>query len=56
MKVVFGCSRDESDIYDFPDDISEIDLQEAADEWARDNVGAYFEIIEDEEDEDGEDE
>lgn len=56
MKVVFGCNWDQSDEYEFPDNTSEIDLQEAADEWVRDNVGAYFEIIEDEEDEDGEDE
>lgn len=55
MKVVFGCNFDESDVYEFPDNTSEIDLQEAADEWMRDNVGAYFDFIEDEEYEDGED-
>lgn len=52
MKVVFYVPADESDEYEFPDNTSEIELQDAADEWVRDNVGAYFEIIRDDEDED----
>jgi len=48
MKVVFYiASADESDEYEFPDDTSEVDLQEAADQWVADNVSGYYEIIED---------
>ena len=49
MKVVFYCSRDESDEYEFPDDTSEEELQEAADQWVVDNVGGGYEIIDDDE-------
>ena len=48
MKVVFFCSRDESDVYDFPDDTSEEDLSDAAADWLVDNVSAGYEIIEEE--------
>ena len=44
MKVVFYCSRDESDEYEFPDDISDEELQEAADQWVSDNVSGGYEI------------
>lgn len=46
MKVIFGCSRDESSVYEFPDNTSEVELQEAADEWVADNVCGFYEIIE----------
>ena len=49
MKVVFGCTRDESSVYEFPDDTPLEELQDAADEWVRDNIAGFFEIIEDEE-------
>lgn len=49
MKVVFYCSSDESDEYEFPDDTSEEELQEAADQWVTDNVGGGYEIIDDDE-------
>jgi len=45
MKVIFGCSRDESSVYEFPDNTSEAELQEAADEWVTDNVCGFYEII-----------
>ncbi len=49
MKVVFYIATvDESDEYEFPDDSSEEELQEAADQWVCDNIRGYFEIIEDE--------
>jgi hypothetical protein len=52
MKVVFYIATvDESDEYEFPDDTSEIELQDAADQWVCDNVSAYYEIIDDDEDE-----
>ena len=48
MKVVFYvASADESDEYEFPDNTSEIELQDAADQWVCDNVRGYYEIIED---------
>jgi len=49
MKVVFYCSSDESCEYEFPSGTSEIELQEAADQWVADNVCGGFEIIEDDE-------
>ena len=49
MKVVFYCSGDESDEYEFPDDASEIELQEAADQWVADNVCGGYEILDDDE-------
>jgi hypothetical protein len=48
MKVVFYIATvDESDEYEFPDDSSEEELQEAADQWVCDNIRGYYEIIED---------
>ena len=49
MKVIFYCSRDESSEYEFPDNTSEIELQEAADQWVADNVCGGYEIIDDDE-------
>jgi len=45
-KVKFYCVSEESDEYIFANDASEIDLQEAADLWVRDNIGGYYEVIE----------
>jgi hypothetical protein len=49
MKVVFYCSRNESDEYEFPDNISDAELQGAADQWVSDNVCGRYEIIDDDE-------
>ena len=48
MKVVFYVRFDESDVYEFPDDTSEEELNDAASEWACDNVQGRFYKIEDE--------
>ena len=49
-KVVFYiASANESDEYEFPSDVSEEELQEAADQWVADNVSGCFDIIEDDE-------
>lgn len=45
MKVVFYCSMDESDVYEFPDDISEEELTDMACEWVADNVEGYWEEV-----------
>lgn len=47
MKVVFYCSRDESSEYEFPDNTSDAELQEAADQWVSDNVCGGYEILDD---------
>lgn len=47
MKVIFYCNSDESSEYEFPDDTSNRELQEAADQWVSDNVGGSYEIIDD---------
>ena len=49
MKVIFYCSRDESDEYEFPDNTSDAELQEAADQWVADNVGGGYEILDENE-------
>ena len=49
-KVVFYVSRDESDVYEYPDDVTDIELESDAYEWMTNNVGAYFEVIEEDED------
>lgn len=51
MKVVFFTLRDESCVYEFPDDVSEAELSDAAFEWMNDNVAPYYEILEDNDDE-----
>ncbi len=51
MKVVFGCSREESDVYDYPDGTSERKLLRDAADWVADNVEGFYEIIDEEEDE-----
>lgn len=49
MKVVFYVSRDESDVYEYPDDVTDEELETAAFEWMDNNVAAYFEVVDDEE-------
>lgn len=50
MKVVFYiASADESDEYEFPDNTSEIELQDAADQWVADNVRGYYEVLDEDE-------
>ena len=53
-KVVFYCDAEESDVYEFDDDISHSELMDEAGAWVSDNVGGYYEIIEDEDEEDWE--
>lgn len=48
MKVVFYVRQDESDVYEFPDDVSEAELQDAANQWVVDNVGSWYEIVDEE--------
>lgn len=45
MKVVFYCSRDKSDVYEFPDDISEEELTDMAYDWVVNNVDGYWEEV-----------
>ena len=49
MRVQFYVYSDESDIYDFPDTISEDELEDAAAKWASDNVPVGYEIIDEDE-------
>lgn len=48
MKVIFYCSANNSDVYEFPDDATELELFDAANEWVADNVGAWYEVIDEE--------
>ncbi len=48
-KVKFYCVSEESDEYEFPDNVSTSELQEAADTWVSENIGGCYEIIEDDE-------
>jgi len=48
-KVVFFVTREESDVYEFPDNVTESELQDAADQWVVDNIGAGYEIVEEDE-------
>ena len=50
MKVIFYCNKDESCEYEFPNNTSEIELQEAADEWVANNVCGGYEIIDEDDD------
>ncbi len=45
MKVIFYCNADISDEYDFPDDTSEWDLFDAANDWVADNVCGHYTIV-----------
>lgn len=49
-KVKFYVSQDESDVYEYPDNVSEEELETDAFFWMDNNVSAYYEII-DEDDE-----
>lgn len=51
MKVFFYCDAEESDEYEFPDDTSPGELNDAAADWVLDNVAGWYQIVEDEEDE-----
>ena len=46
-RVVFYVSQDESDVYEYPDDVTDEELEAAAFEWMDNNVAAYFEVIDD---------
>ena len=48
MKVIFYCSANNSDVYEFPDAATELELFDAANEWVADNVGAWYEVIDEE--------
>lgn len=51
MKVVFYiATADESDVYEFPDNTSEIELQDAANQWVCDNVRGYYDVIDEDDD------
>jgi hypothetical protein len=41
---------EESDVYEFPDDATNEELETAANDWVADNIGAGYEIILDDED------
>lgn len=45
-KVVFYVSQDESDVYEYPDDVTDIELESDAYIWMDNNVAAYFDVIE----------
>ena len=47
MKVRFFVQAYESDEYEFPDEVSDYELEQMAFEWLDDNVYAEYEIIED---------
>lgn len=44
MKVKFF----ESDVYEFPDSITDEELEKAANDWVSDNAGAGYETINEE--------
>lgn len=48
-KVVFYVTREESDVYKYPDDVTEEELEHDAFEWLCDNVAAWFDIIDEDE-------
>ena len=48
MKVVFYVVQDESDVYEFPDNMTDDELRDKAFEWLDNNVGAYYEIVDEE--------
>ena len=50
MKVRFYVSEDESDVYEFPDDMTNEELDDAAFDWLDNNVAAYYEILDDNDD------
>lgn len=45
-KVVFYVSQDESDVYEYPDDATDIEIESDAYEWMANNVSVYFDVIE----------
>ena len=47
MNVRFYILSDESDVYEFPDNTSEEELQDALYEWIDNNSVGGYEIIED---------
>ena len=51
MKVKFFVWSEESDVYEFPDDTTNEELETAANDWVADNIGAGYEIVLDDEDE-----
>lgn len=51
MKVKFFVWSEESDVYEFPDDTTNEELETAASDWVVDNIGAGYEIVLDDEDE-----
>lgn len=50
MRVVFFMLQDESCVYEFPDDVTEKELSDAAFDWMDNNVAPYYRILEDDED------
>lgn len=44
-RIVFYCSRDESDVYEYPDNVSDEQLTEDAYQWVCDNVDGYWEEV-----------
>lgn len=52
MKVKFFVWSEESDVYEFPDDTTNEELETAASDWVADNISAAgYEIVLDDEDE-----
>ena len=45
MKVMFYVDADESDPYELPDDMTEDELEAEAFDWLDKNVGAHYEIL-----------
>lgn len=49
MRVIFACDKEESDEYELPNDTTHDELQEEAYQWLRDNVHAFYEVLDYEE-------
>lgn len=52
MKVKFFVWSEESDVYEFPDNVTDEELQTAANDWVCDNIGAGYDIINKDDEED----
>lgn len=44
-KVIFFVDSAESDVYEFSDDVTTDELQDAADEWVANNIGGAWDIL-----------
>lgn len=51
MKVIFKMLADESDVYEFPNNTSQKELNEAAFDWMDKNIAPVYRILEDDEEE-----